>query len=84
MTIKKYDAYRVHWDDSCKWNGWRPAQSVEHSVSNIESVGWLIRQDEKSVTLTTSVSSCDSVMDGLTIPRKAITKISKIKGLRRS
>lgn len=71
---------RVTWVDSCADFGWRKLASVTpDQYSTIESVGWLVRDDERSITITTSVSSVESCMDPLVIPKVAI---KKMKGLR--
>lgn len=70
---------RVTWTDSCADFGWRKLASVEpDQFSTIDSVGWLVRDDKRSITITTSVSSVGSCMDPLVIPKVAIVKLRRI------
>lgn len=78
--MKKHHAYVVRWRDSSTLRGW---QSIDDprldKVAVITSVGWMARQTPKTITLTTSISECGNVTDGITIPREAVTKITKLK-----
>lgn len=76
--MKKHHAYIVKWRDSSTMRGW---QSIDanHAVALITSVGWLARETPKEITLTTGISECGNVCDAITIPREAITKMTKLK-----
>lgn len=75
----KRHAYIVQWEDSCTLGGWQ-RQDGNHCVSRITTIGWLVRESKKEMTLTTSMShDSGSVMDALTIPRCAIVKSKKLK-----
>lgn len=75
---KKHHAYVVKWRDSCSATGWRSVDE-KREVALITSVGWMAAQTPKSVTITTCISECGNIRDAVTIPREAITKITKLK-----
>lgn len=74
----KHHAYVIKWKDSSTHRGWREIGG-DHIASDITSVGWLVNQTPKTVTITTSISHCGNVVDPLTIPREAVTKMTKLK-----
>lgn len=77
MMTKKYPVYRIFWLDSAAPVGWKhPDYPFE--VAAVESVGFLIEKTPKQVTITTSVSDEGNVMDPLSIPRAAITKMKRL------
>lgn len=78
MKASLHHAYIVKWRDSASLAGWKHI-STQHSVSEITSIGWMIRQDKRSLTLTTSISDCASTMDAITIPREAVTRMTRLK-----
>ena len=76
--MKKIHAYTINWRDSAGLRGWRQMDPREFGVSDITSIGWLIHETKKEITITTSISEHGSAMDALTIPREAITRMRKI------
>lgn len=44
----------VEWDDHHASGAWR--EGVEHAPSKCASVGWLIKEDRKAISLVSSVS----------------------------
>lgn len=77
--MRKHHAYTLKWRDSSTLRGWRSIDDPTHETSTITSVGWLVRQSPKTVTITTSISECGNVADSLSIPREAILKMTKLK-----
>lgn len=77
--MKKHHACIVKWPDSSSLRGWNSLNHEQHGVSVITSIGWLARDTPKEITITTSITEAGGVMDGLTIPREAVTKITKLK-----
>jgi hypothetical protein len=75
----KHYAYIVKWRDSSTLRGWRSIDDPAHDTSHITSVGWLIRQTPKTLTLTTGVSQCGNVCDAISIPRESVTKMVRLK-----
>lgn len=74
-----HPAYIVRWRDSSTLRGWRAVDDDAHEVATITSIGWLVRQTPKTVTVTTSISECGNAVDAISIPREAITKMTKLK-----
>lgn len=75
--MKKNRAYRTHikWVDSVgPARYWELADQITHSVSRIETVGWLIHENKKSVTVASSWSTSGCFGGVVTIPKFAITK----------
>lgn len=77
--MKKHHAYVVKWRDSSSLRGWQGIGNQQHGVSTITSVGWLARENKTEVTIATCISDCGNVRDALTIPREAITKMTRLK-----
>lgn len=77
--MKKHHAYVVKWKDSASLQGWHGIDDPRHNETpTITSVGWLIKNTPKTLTITTSVSEGGRVMDALSIPREAVTKLIKL------
>lgn len=78
--MAKHHAYVVKWRDSFTLSGWKSIDDPRHSeVAVITSVGWLIKQTPRTLTLTTSISECGNVTDAIAIPREAVMKMTKLK-----
>lgn len=77
--MQKHHAYIVKWRDSSTLRGWHNIDSPQHGPAVITSVGWLVKKTPKTLTLTTGVSECGNVVDAISIPREAVTKITKLK-----
>lgn len=77
--MKKHYAYTVKWRDSSTLRGWQSIDDTRHAVGIITSVGWLARETKDTITLTTGISECGNVCDAITIPREAITKMTRLK-----
>lgn len=73
----KHHAYIVNWRDSCTHTGWR-SQSESLLVSDITSVGWIVKQDKKSVTISTCIADNGDIRSAVTIPREAITRMHRL------
>jgi hypothetical protein len=78
--MAKHHAFVVKWRDSAANRGWRSIDDPAHDeVAEITSVGWLVRQTPRTISLTTSISGQGNVMDTLSIPRECITKMQRLK-----
>jgi hypothetical protein len=78
--MKKHYAHIVKWRDSAAMRGWRPMDDPGHTaVAEVTSVGWIVSKTPKTITITTSISDSGSVMDALSIPREAVTKMVRLK-----
>ena len=71
----------VEWEDSAFAQGWMSRDSVKtHSVSIIVSVGLLVAENDKQITIMQSDSvNTEQYGDGMTIPKSAITRIRRLK-----
>lgn len=69
---------RVKWCDTSFYQGWQSQLELEDLLAKppieMESVGWLIHQDERFVMLAVSVSR-RTVGDVLKIPRSAVIEM---------
>lgn len=77
--MKKHHAYVVKWRDSSSLRGWTDMDHKQHSVSLITSVGWLVRETKTELTIATCISDHGSTRDAVTIPREAITRVTRLK-----
>jgi hypothetical protein len=65
----------LEWIDSCAHRGWNDPIDL---LSRIVTVGWLVREDHESVTVSTSYDqTSDNFADQMVIPKVAITKFRK-------
>jgi hypothetical protein len=75
----------VVWVDSIASPGWQ--HTIEHTSLNVHSVGIIVGFNEKTITITTSVTAYMAIDSPLSIPWCAISKfrqhcrIVKEKGL---
>lgn len=76
---KKHHACIVKWRDSSSLRGWNSIGHEQHGVAVITSVGWLVRETKTEVTIATCISECGNVRDAVSIPREAVTQISRLK-----
>ncbi len=71
---------RIHWKDACSVQGWHFKHEIEEQgLSLVESVGWLVGEDDSCVKLAISVS--DGVAGNMTIiPKSGIVDRWEFKG----
>lgn len=79
--MKKYKFVKVDWDDACgsASNRWRDIEQLMLPPSRIVSVGWLIFEDKKFITITSSIDDSGHCCNDQTIPRGCIVKITRVK-----
>ena len=69
---------RVIWIDSCSSSGWCKGNNFGDTTM-CESVGWLVQDDRKSITVAGHRSeSTDEWNGAITIPRVAIKSLKRI------
>lgn len=70
----------VEWIDAESEDAWTNVEDVDHSITPIMSVGWLVYKDEESlsVALNHDVKN-DSVSCMMKIPMGMIVSIKKLK-----
>lgn len=74
---KKKRAYRttLTWVDSVgPERYWNHLDDYSHKPTKITTIGWLVHENKKSVTISASMSSSGCQGGTLTIPKFAITK----------
>ncbi|MGD9682613.1 MAG: hypothetical protein AB7W16_15605 [Candidatus Obscuribacterales bacterium] len=73
--MSEYKIVQVFWTDSQTPNvvGWMDQNEISHEPSSIETVGYLIHEDDESVTIAASVSNDDLVQGVIVIPKAVIT-----------
>lgn len=70
----KFKKIEVHWVDSHGSGGWRYIPDIKTPQLDCYSMGFLIKEDKDSITMSASYSANDSSFDMLTIPKCAIVK----------
>lgn len=74
-----YPVVRVEWVDSTGENGWQFVNQLEEGSLKAVSVGFLISETKKSVTIASSFhAGCNQVNAPMTIPKVAISKMSRL------
>lgn len=79
--MARYRIEYVEWIDphSCDEGTWMEIKDVKKTLAKCRSVGWVILEDEDSITLANHLSNNDMVDGLLTIPKSLITKRKSIK-----
>jgi hypothetical protein len=72
----KYKIVLVAWVDSVSTFGWR--EPNDHGPAVIMTSGFLVREDSKSISVSTSVGRSGNCLDQLCIPRACIQSIKQI------
>ena len=73
---------RVEWEDSAGLGRWRDLQVVKKEEPLvIVTVGYLLRDDEKGITIAGSwdSQSMPNVADATVIPRSAVRKVESLR-----
>lgn len=45
------DIYLIHWNDAESIDDWTELSQIDHEAALIKSIGWLINENKKTVTL---------------------------------
>jgi len=64
----------IHWEDHYGFDHWTRLKDIEHVPHIIKSIGWIIHEDDKSVTLTSCRSSGGMVTHVTLILKSCIVK----------
>lgn len=82
MKVKRHPVY-VQWVDSGGHRGWRDPDDLNLEPMYCETLGWLVRKTEDTVTVALNgvFDNTSSAPFGefVTIPRVAITKMRRVK-----
>lgn len=65
----------VKWFDSAAPKGWVWENEIDASVVVVESVGWIINEDDESITLSSHRTNHGQSHSPMTIPKVAIAEI---------
>lgn len=71
----------IKWVDSAAPNGWVFDNELDFSVVIVESLGWVINEDDHSITLSSHKTNHGQSHAPMTIPKVAITEIKDLKEL---
>lgn len=76
----KTKAYKIDWIDSFTTHGWRHPDSIDFSNCKCQTIGYYVREDNKSITLAQNKGVDDKDFgDYMTIPKSVIKKKRIIK-----
>ena len=67
----------VEWKDAATSSGWNYKEDT--GLMNVRSVGWLVKQDKTTLTITTSQSKYGKFLDPLSIPKHSISQMKVLK-----
>lgn len=68
----QYKPIRIEWVDSEADPGWKYIPTIEPHESHIDSIGFLLKETDTAIVISTSVSENNGCMDPLTIPKVAV------------
>lgn len=81
MSKKTFKLYRVNWVDAASNSGWVHISDIKTPKDYLVStVGWLIYEDKNYYVLAQNLTSSGNVSDRMQIPKKWVTKVSKLAG----
>lgn len=72
---------RVLWDDIVEDSAWTSRKDLDqHTVANIETVGWILEDTEGTLKLCTSrdVNDSDCIGGVIVIPKGVIRSVSRL------
>jgi hypothetical protein len=75
----KYELFRILWVNSCDQDGWMAKEEAVHRNLNIESIGYMISQNDDSILISSHIGD-EWFHSTMQIPRKAITSLEAING----
>ena len=73
----KHHLVLVEWDDTITHHGWKEYKDIEIAPEPCLSVGWVLKSDKKSLTLS-AMKSKDGCAERQIIPRGCIRSIRKL------
>ena len=77
---RKFYVHKIQWRDAAGSSGWRWIPDVKSRHYDVTSIGYLIHEDKEYYTIAMSLTCEYQAGDRLQIPKKWVTKITKIKG----
>ena len=75
--MTKVNLLRIEWEDStARHIGWHdpyPNGNGEYEPTKITTVGWVVEEDEKSLSISHTISTDGMAYDSFVIPKGCIT-----------
>ena len=70
----------IEWLDSNIMHGWRTEEEVKEDIlAHCKTIGFLIAQNDKCITLTMGISDFGSVLESITIPKGCIKSMRELR-----
>ncbi len=69
----------IEWDDTSVIHGWFSPTDISGGIAHCQSVGFWVKEDEESITISFAVSDQDLVMEKKTIARGCIKSIKEMR-----
>ena len=79
--MKKFYVYKIDWRDAAGKGGWKWIPDMEISHYDVSSIGYLVQEDKNYYVLGQSLTSEYQVGERLQIPKKWVTKVTKLRGV---
>lgn len=79
MSSNKLPLRKVTWIDSASQGGWRRLNETDNDPVVVESVGYVLYNNAKAITLVQSVAKHGDVNACMTIPKACVQSIRRIK-----
>lgn len=76
--MKRYPIYRVMWQDSAAWLGWKPDEG-DPVPAECESAGFLVRRNRQHIVLALSIDNHGRLGDCIAIPRSVVRSMERWK-----
>jgi len=77
--LKKLKLIYIEWFDAETQDDWTDISKLDFNLKKVKSVGWLINENDNSLTILPSHSEDDQCMGALTIPKGWIKKRRNLK-----
>ncbi len=72
--------YKIDWRDAAAKQGWQWIPDINAVHYDVYSVGWLMSETKDYYVLAQSLTAAYQAGECLQIPKKWVTKVTKIKG----
>ena len=81
MTLPKVGSIVVvDWLDANSYGaGWKHKEELDGQLLKCSTVGWLMRDDKKTISMAATASEDEFVTDACVIPKSFITKVTVLK-----
>ena len=69
----------IEWEDSNVAHGWIPKDIQDDALAHCKTVGFVVAEDDKKITVTLGESNYNNTMERLTIAKSSITSIKEMR-----